>query len=112
MKLHKFHPDEISLFTFVPIEEGTGSAVKTARLADKISSCSIGLETIAIDTTGDDLQVLAHAELAQCLIEVASPLGFGVNTNEPAPGLYGDVLHGHVELLHSQIPDVIWLVTF
>mgnify|MGYP000019284944 CR=1 FL=1 len=111
MKLHKFHAAEISLFTFRPVA-GVSSPVQVARLADKISSCSLGMETIAIDTTKDDLEVLAPSELAQCLLDVAVPLGFTVSSNAPPSRLYGDVLHGHVELLHSAIDGVVWLVTF
>lgn len=112
MKIHKFHIDEISLFTFDPIAEDESTALKTARLADKISTSSLGMETIAIDTTDDYLKVLAPTELADCLLGIASSLGFAVNKNRPAPGLYGDVLHGHVELLCSQIESIFWLVTF
>lgn len=111
MKLHKFHPAEISLFAFHPVT-GTASPLQVARLADKISSCSLGMETIAIDTTKDDLEVLAPSELMQCLVNVAGPLDFSVTRSAPPSRLYGDVLHGHVELLHSAIEGVVWLVTF
>lgn len=121
MNIHRFHLGQIKLFTFAPIDRNSGDAGRVplssedrdrqvARLASEIEDSSAGLETIAIDTTQENLEVLAPDDLRDHMTAFGTRNGFDVMISNPEARLYGDVLHGYVELLYSKISGVVWLV--